>query len=76
MRDPIPFAVAANTKKKQTRTARKKLSIQNDFTLSDEKIGDYYVAMHCILTNIFGRKTVVIFKDFLFFVIIHIVSKL
>ncbi len=36
----------------------KKLSIQNDFTLSDEKIGDYYMAMRRVLTNIFGRRTV------------------
>ena len=36
----------------------KRLSIQNDFTLSDEKIGDYYMAVRRVLTNIFGRKEV------------------
>lgn len=36
----------------------KKLSIQNDFTLSDEKIGDYYMAVRRVLTNIFGKRTV------------------
>ncbi len=36
----------------------KKLSIQDDFTLSDEKIGDYYMAVHHVLTNIFGKRTV------------------
>lgn len=36
----------------------KKLSIQDDFTLSDEKIGDYYMAVRRVLTNIFGKKEV------------------
>ena len=35
-----------------------KLSIQNDFILSDEKIGDYYMAVRRVLTNIFGRREV------------------
>ena len=36
----------------------KRLSIHDDFTLSDEKIGDYYMAARHVLTNIFGRRTV------------------
>jgi len=36
----------------------KKLSIHDDFTLSDEKTGDYYMAVRRVLTNIFGRRTV------------------
>ena len=36
----------------------KKLSIQDDFTLSDEKIGDYYMAVRRVLTNVFGKRTV------------------
>ena len=36
----------------------KKLSIQNDFTLSDEKIGDYYMAVRRVLTNILEKKTI------------------
>ena len=36
----------------------KKLSIQDDFTLSDEKIGGYYMAVRRVLTNIFGKKEV------------------
>lgn len=39
----------------------KKLSIQNDFNLSDEKIGDYYMAVRRVLTNIFGKRTVMAF---------------
>ncbi|KAI4446393.1 hypothetical protein C823_000911 [Eubacterium plexicaudatum ASF492] len=33
----------------------KKLSIQDDFTLSDEKIGDYYMAVRHVLTNILEK---------------------
>ena len=36
----------------------KRLSVQDDFTLSDEKIGDYYMAVRHVLTNIFGRRQV------------------
>ena len=36
----------------------KKLSIYDDFTLSDEKIGDYYIAVRRVLTNIFGKMEV------------------
>ena len=36
----------------------KKLSIQDDFTLSDEKIGEYYMAVRRVLTTIFGKKEV------------------
>ena len=39
----------------------KKLSIKNDFTLSDEKIGDYYMAVRRVLANIFGKRTVLAF---------------
>ncbi len=35
----------------------KRLSVHDDFTLSDEKIGDCYMAAHRVLTNIFGRRT-------------------
>ena len=36
----------------------KKLSIYDDFTLSDEKIGDYYIAVRRVLTNIFSKREV------------------
>jgi len=35
-----------------------RLSIWNDFVLSDEKIGDYYTAVRRVLTNIFGHREV------------------
>lgn len=36
----------------------RKLSIQEDFTLSDEKIGDYFMAARKVLTNIFEKREV------------------
>ena len=36
----------------------KRLSVQDDFTLSDKKIGDYYMAVRRVLTNIFGGRKV------------------
>ena len=36
----------------------KKLSIHDDFILSTEKIGDYYIAARSVLTNIFGSRKV------------------
>ena len=38
----------------------KRLSVQDDFTLSDEKIGDYYMAVRHVLTNIFGKRQVLV----------------
>ena len=36
----------------------KRLSIQDDFILSGEKIGGYYMAVRHVLTNIFGKREV------------------
>lgn len=36
----------------------KRLSIQEDFALSAEKIGDYYICARQVLTNIFGNRQV------------------
>mgnify|MGYP002526309696 CR=1 FL=1 len=36
----------------------RRLSIENDFTLSDGKIGDYYTGVRRVLTNIFGAREV------------------
>ena len=37
---------------------RKRLSIDEDFALSDEKIGDYYTGVRHVLTNLFGKREV------------------
>ena len=36
----------------------KKLSIIEDFSLSEEKVGDYYVGVRKVITNIFGNRYV------------------
>ena len=36
----------------------RRLSVRDDFTLSDEKIGDYYTGVRRVLTNIFGGREV------------------
>jgi len=53
--DPPPQPTG---KKGRPSTHGKKLSIRDDFVLSDEKIGDYYMAARRVLTNIFGKKQV------------------
>lgn len=35
-----------------------RLSIEEDFTLSDEKVGDYYTGVRRVLTNLFGSREV------------------
>lgn len=37
---------------------RRRLSIEDDFTLSDEKVGDYYTGVRRVLTNLFGTPEV------------------
>lgn len=39
-------------------THGKRLSIQEDFVLSEEKIGEYYLAVRHVLTNLFGKRVV------------------
>lgn len=36
----------------------RRLSIEDDFTLSDEKAGDYYTGVRRVLTNLFGTREV------------------
>jgi len=36
----------------------KRLSLCNDFELSNEKIGGYYIGVRRVLTNIFGKRIV------------------
>lgn len=45
-------------KKGRSASHGKRLSIYDDFALSDKKIGDYYMAVRRVLTNIFGKKQV------------------
>ena len=36
----------------------KRLSVETDFTFSNEKIGDYYTGVRRVLTRIFGTREV------------------
>ena len=61
--DSVIYDLAPGPTGKKGRPAvhGRKLSIQDDFTLSDEKIGDYYMAVRRVLTNIFGRREVMVY---------------
>lgn len=58
--DSVIYDLAPEPSGKKGRPAAhgRKLSIQDDFTLSDEKNGDYFMAARRVLTNIFGRRKV------------------
>lgn len=58
--DSALYDLAPKPTGKRGRPAKhgKKLSIQDDFTLSNEKIGDYYMGVRHVLTNIFGTREV------------------
>ena len=39
----------------------KRLSVEDDFSLSDEKIGDYFIGVRRVLSNLFDERTVLAF---------------
>ena len=36
----------------------KRLSVETDFAFSNEKIGDYYIGAHRVITNLFGCRKI------------------
>ena len=58
--DSVLYDLAPQPTGKRGRPAKhgKRLSVERDFTLSDEKIGGYYIGKRRILTNIFGTREV------------------
>ena len=58
--DSVLYDLAPQPTGKRGRPAKhgKRLSAEKDFTLSDEKIGGYYIGMRRVLTNIFGTREV------------------
>ena len=58
--DSVIYDLAPQPTGKKGRPAKygRRLSIEEDFTLSEEKIGDYYIVMRHVLTNIFGQREV------------------
>ena len=55
MYDPAP---AQTGRRGRPAKHGQRLSIDEDFALSDEKIGDYYMGVRRVLTNLFGAKEV------------------
>ena len=58
--DSVIYDLAPAPTGKKGRPAKhgKRLSIDDDFTLSDEKISGYYIGLRHVLTNIFGSREV------------------
>ena len=58
--DSVIYDLAPQPTGKRGRPAKhgKRLSPETDFSLSDEKIGDYYIGVRRVLTNIFGSREV------------------
>lgn len=52
------FAPAPTGRKGRPVKHGKRLSIETDFILTDEKVGDYYTGMHRVLTYLFGSREV------------------
>lgn len=58
--DSVMYAPAPQRTGKRGRPAKygERLSPDKDFSLSDDKIGDYYIGVRRVLTNIFGYREV------------------
>lgn len=58
--DSVIYDLAPQPTGKKGRPAKhgRRLSTEEDFTLSDEKIGDYYIGVRQVLTNIFKQREV------------------
>ena len=58
--DSVIYDLAPQPTGRRGRPARhgRRLSTESDFTLSDERIGDYYIGVRRVLTNLFGQREV------------------
>lgn len=52
------LALAPTGRKGRPAKHGKRLSIETDFILSDEKVGDYYTGMRRVLTNLFCSREI------------------
>jgi len=61
--DSVIYDLAPAKTGKRGRPAKhgKRLSIEEDFSLSNEKIGDYYTGVRRVLSNLFGEREVLAF---------------
>lgn len=58
--DSVIYDLAPQPTGKKGRPAKhgRRLSIETDFTLCEEKVGDYYIGVRQVLTNLFGQREV------------------
>ena len=58
--DSVMYDLAPERTGRRGRPAKhgKRLSVDTDFTFSDEKIGDYYTSVRRVMTRIFGNREV------------------
>ena len=58
--DSVIYDLAPQPTGKKGRPAKhgNRLSPDNDFILSDEKVGEYYIGARRVLTNLFGQREV------------------
>ena len=58
--DSVIYDLAPAPTGKKGRPAKhgRRLSIEEDFALSEEKVGDYHIGMRRVLTNLFGTREV------------------
>ena len=58
--DSVMYDLAPARTGRRGRPAKhgKRLSVETDFTFSNEKIGDYYTSVHRVRTKIFGNREV------------------
>ena len=58
--DSVLYDLAPQPTGKKGRPAKhgRRLSLEENFTLSNEKIGDYYIGVRQVLTNLFGQREV------------------
>ena len=61
--DSVIYDLAPPKTGKRGRPAKhgKRLSIDDDFSFSDEKIGDYFIGVRRVLSNLFGSREVLAF---------------
>lgn len=61
--DSVIYDLAPPKTGKRGRPAKhgKRLSVEDDFSLSDEKIGDYFIGVRRVLSNLFGEREVLAF---------------
>ena len=62
-KDSVIYDLAPPKTGKRGRPAKygKQLSVETDFSLSEEKIGDYYIGTRHVLSNLFGERRVLAF---------------